>query len=90
MLPVQTSQRAAAAWVFLHTGAAALAALLLAVTPALGWFYFVPVVIVTADMLFRNIRLLQGPNPKNARALFISSNVYLMVVLLAVCIGVVL
>jgi protoheme IX farnesyltransferase len=90
MLPVQTSQKAAAAWVFLHTGAAGLAALLLAVSPALGWLYLIPVVLVTADMLLRNIKLMMKPNPKNARALFISSNIYLMVVLLAVCIGVML
>lgn len=90
MLPVQTSQKSAAAWVFLHTGAAGLAALLLAVSPALGWLYLIPVVLVTADMLLRNIKLMMKPNPKNARALFISSNIYLMVVLLAVCIGVLL
>lgn len=90
MLPVQTSQKGAAGWVLLHTGAAGLAALLLGVTPALGWFYFIPVGLVTADMMVRNFRLLARPNPKNARALFLSSNVYLMVVLLAVCIGVML
>jgi protoheme IX farnesyltransferase len=90
MLPVQTSMRAAAVWVLLHTGAAGLAALLLGVSPALGWLYIAPVVFVTADLLLRNLRLLAQPNPKNARALFISSNIYLMVVLLAVCIGVVL
>ncbi|MFZ0544300.1 MAG: heme o synthase [Candidatus Promineifilaceae bacterium] len=90
MLPVQTSQRTAAAWVLLHTGAAGLVALLLAVSPALGWLYLVPVGVVTADMIVRNIRLLARPNPKNARALFLSSNIYLMVVLLAICIAVIL
>ena len=90
MLPVQTSTRAAAVWVLLHTGAAGLAALLLAATPALGWLYLIPVGLVTADMLLRNVRLLARPNPKNARALFLSSNIYLMVVLLAICIGVIL
>lgn len=90
MLPVQTSMRTAALWVLLHTGAAGLAALLLVVTPALGWLYIIPVGLVTADMIARNIRLLAKPTPKNARALFLSSNVYLMVVLLAICIAVVL
>jgi heme O synthase-like polyprenyltransferase len=62
----------------------------LAATPALGWLYLIPVGLVTADMLLRNVRLLARPNPKNARALFLSSNIYLMVVLLAICIGVIL
>lgn len=90
MLPVQASQKSAAGWVLLHTGAAGLAALLLSVSPDLGWFYFIPVGLVTVDMIARNFRLLTNPNPKNARSLFLSSNIYLMVVLLAVCIGVVL
>jgi heme O synthase-like polyprenyltransferase len=38
----------------------------------------------------RNLRLISKPIPNNARALFISSNVYLMVVLLAICGGAVL
>lgn len=90
MLPVQTTTRNAALWVLLHTGAAGLVALLLGVTPALGWIYLIPVAMVTADMIIRNLRLLTAPNPKNARGLFLSSNIYLMVVLLAVCIGVLL
>ncbi len=90
MLPVQTTTPKAAVWVLLHTGAAGFVALLLAVSPALGWLYLIPVGVVTADMIFRNIRLLAQPNPKNARGLFLSSNIYLMVVLLAICIGVML
>ena len=90
MLPVQTTTQKAAVWVLLHTGAAGFVALLLAVSPALGWLYLIPVALVTADMIFRNIRLLSQPNPKNARGLFLSSNIYLMVVLLAICIGVLL
>jgi protoheme IX farnesyltransferase len=90
MLPVQTTMKNAAAWVLLHTGAAGFAALLLAVSPALGWLYLIPVALVTADMILRNFRLLRQPNAKNARGLFLSSNIYLMVVLLAICIGVML
>jgi protoheme IX farnesyltransferase len=90
MLPVQTTMRRAAAWVLLHTGAAGLAALLLGVSPALGWLYLLPVAVVSADRMIKNIRLLINPNPKNARSLFLSSNIYLMVVLLAICVEVVL
>jgi protoheme IX farnesyltransferase len=87
MLPVHTSRRTAAWWVFLHTGAASFVAFLLALTPQLGLAYFIPVTLVIGDMLVRNIRLIRDPTPRNARALFISSNIYLTVVLLAVCIG---
>jgi protoheme IX farnesyltransferase len=87
MLPVSTSLHQAAWWVFLHTGAASLVALLLAVTPNLGLAYLIPVVLVTADIIVRNFRLIRDPSPKNARALFMSSNIFLTVVLLAVCLG---
>lgn len=87
MLPVHTSPRTASWWVFLHTGAASFVALLLTLTPQLGLAYFVPVAIVTVDMIIRNIRLIRNPTPRNARTLFISSNIFLTVVLFAVCIG---
>lgn len=85
MLPVKTTPRQAAWWVLLHTGAAGLAALLLGLTPALGAAYLVPVAVATADLLRRNAQLLREPTPQRARSLFISSNIYLMVVLLAAC-----
>jgi protoheme IX farnesyltransferase len=87
MLPVHTGPRTASWWVFLHTGAASFVALLLTLTPQLGMAYFIPVAIVTVDMIVRNIRLIRNPTPRNARTLFISSNIYLTVVLFAVCIG---
>jgi protoheme IX farnesyltransferase len=90
MLPVAASRRQSAWWVLLHTGAAGLAAVLLVLTPQLGWAYLLPVGLVTGDMIVRNLRLISKPIPNNARALFISSNVYLMVVLLAICGGAVL
>lgn len=90
MLPVHTSPRTAAWWVFLHTGAASFVAILLGFTPQLGLAYFVPVALVTVDMIIRNVRLIRDPTPRNARALFLSSNVYLTVVLLATCIGTVI
>jgi protoheme IX farnesyltransferase len=90
MLPVHTSLRQAAAWVFVHTGATSLAALLLTFSPALGWAYFVPVAGATVDMLWRNVKLLREPSRPNARGLFIASNIYLTVVLLALIAGSVL
>lgn len=84
MLPTQTSPTQAAWWVFSHTGPTALGALLLAAVPSLGWFYFIPVAIATVDIFRRNFALIRQPNAPNARRLFLASNVYLMVVLLAI------
>jgi protoheme IX farnesyltransferase len=88
MLPVQTSPRQSAFWVFVHTGATAFAALMLAGHPALGWIYTVPVVIATVDLMIRNIRLLARPDGKKALSLFKASNLYLALVLLMVCVDV--
>ena len=86
MLPTQMSERNAAWWVLSHTAPTAIAALLLAIVPALGWLYFVPVLIFSVDMVRRNIQLIRKPTKKNARAFFMSTNYYLMVVLLAICV----
>jgi protoheme IX farnesyltransferase len=86
MLPVQAGMRESALWVLLHTGGTVLAAVLLGVTPALGVLYLLPVGLVTADLLKRNLKLVADPSPLNARSLFMASNVYLMVVLLAICV----
>jgi protoheme IX farnesyltransferase len=87
MLPTRISLRAAAWWVFLHTGATILAALLLGLSPALGFAYLLPVLGASVDLLWRNARLIRQPTPRNARALFIASNVYLTVVLLALLVS---
>lgn len=85
MLPVSMSERGAAWWVLSHTLPTALSAVLLTVVPQLGWVYFVPVLLVSADMVRRNITLIQQPTKLNARRFFISSNIYLLIVLLAIC-----
>lgn len=90
MLPVHTSGRQAAWWVFLHTSATSLASLLLAFTPALGWVYFLPVAGATVDIFWRNARLIFIPDRPNARSLFIASNVYLTVVLASIMVSTVL
>ena len=55
MLPARVSPRQAAGWVLVHTVPTALAALLLAGHPALGWLYFVPVGLATVDLIARNV-----------------------------------
>jgi protoheme IX farnesyltransferase len=90
MLPAQTTPRRAALWVMTHTLPTAVFGLLLATLPDLGWLYFLPVLGVTADLFWRNARLIGDPSQRNARSLFISSNLYLLVLLLAICIDTVL
>jgi protoheme IX farnesyltransferase len=86
MLPVQTGPRHAAFWVFVHTGATVLAALMLAGHDALTWIYLVPVGLVSLDLMVRNIRLLVRPDGKQALSLFKASNVYLALILLMICV----
>jgi len=86
MLPATVGPRQAAAWVFLHTGATAFAALMLAAHPALGWLYFIPVAVATVDLMLRNARLVAEPTGKRALSLFKASNLYLALILLMICI----
>jgi protoheme IX farnesyltransferase len=90
MLPAQVTPRQSAWWVLAHTLPTGLAALLLALTPGLNGVYALLAGGLTIELLYRNIRLIVAPTPKNARRLFISSNYYLMVILLAICLGVIL
>lgn len=87
MLPVHTTPRQAAWWVMSHTAPTAVGGLLLGLRPELGWLYFAPVLLVTADLVWRNVKLIGDPSPAHARSLFLASNVYLLVLLLAVCAG---
>lgn len=84
MLPTQTTPRQAAWWVMSHTVPTGLAGLLLVILPSLGWLYFVPMFLVTADLFWRNIKLIKDPSPPHARSLFMASNIYLTVLLLII------
>ncbi len=86
MLPTRTSPRSAAWWVMSHTLPTCVLGLLLVALPGLGWLYFVPVAIITADLFYRNVQLIREQSPLNARRLFMSSNYYLLVLLLAICV----
>jgi heme o synthase len=87
MLPARTSPRQAAWWVMSHTLPTGLAGLLLAALPSLGWLYFVPMVGVTADLFRRNVTLIRDPSPSHARSFFLSTNIYLLVLLVMICVG---
>lgn len=85
MLPARTSARQSALWVTLHTVAAGVAALVLAVHNALGWLYLIPTLLATVDLLWRSVRLVGRPTPDHARSLFMASNSYLAIILLMAC-----
>ena len=86
MLPTQTTPHRAAWWVMTHTLPTGILSLLLVVLPGLGWLYFLPVLAITIDLFYRNIQLIRDPSPLHARKLFMSSNYYLLVLLLAICV----
>ncbi len=87
MLPVNTTPRRAAWWVMLHTFPTCLGGLLLALLPTLGLAYLLPTFWVTAVLFWRNVQLIRDPSPAHARAMFMASNVYLLVLLVAICAG---
>ncbi|MFQ5422193.1 MAG: protoheme IX farnesyltransferase, partial [Anaerolineae bacterium] len=90
MLPARTSPQQAAWWVMAHTVPTAVSGLLLVLLPNLGWLYLLPMTAVTADLVWRNIKLIQDPSPPHARALFMASNWYLLALLLAISVDSVL
>lgn len=87
MLPVHTTPKQAAWWVMSHTLPTCIFGILLVLFPTLGLVYLVPVFLVSADLFWKNIKLIKDPSPQNARAVFMASNIYLLVLLLAICIG---
>jgi protoheme IX farnesyltransferase len=86
MLPTKTSPRQAAWWVMSHTIPTGLAGLLLVILPSLGWLYFAPMFLITADLFWRNVKLIKDPSPAHARSLFMASNIYLTALLLIILI----
>lgn len=90
MLPVRTTPYRAAWWVMSHTLPTGVLSLLMVVLPGLGWVFFLPVLAITIDLFYRNVQLIRDPSPLNARRLFMSSNYYLLVLLLAICVDLML
>jgi len=86
MLPGRTGPRHAVLWMLLHTLATGLAALLLVGHPGLGLIYLLPVGAATVVLIGRNLRLLLQPDKRQALSFFKSSNLYLALVLLMVCV----
>jgi heme o synthase len=87
MLPAKTSPRSASWWIALHAAVTGIAGLTLAALPFLGWAYFIPVLLVTGSLFWQTVKLIHNPSPRNARGVFLSSNFYLLVLLVAICVG---
>lgn len=87
MLPARTSLRKSALWVTLHAAATGFAALALGVVASLGWLYLLPVALATGALLWRCARLVADPTTARARTLFLTSNIYLAIVLLMICLA---
>jgi protoheme IX farnesyltransferase len=84
MLPANISLQSSARWVVIHVMATVAAAVILAVSPGLGWLYFAPVALFSLALIRLSVRLLQDPIPKLAFQLFGASNIFLTVVLGAI------
>ena len=87
MLPVTAGRRRSAAWGLAHGFGVGIAALLLALQPGLGLIYLIPALVMTVLLLVRGGKLVADPSVKNAWRLFHTSNLYLLVILLAACIA---
>lgn len=84
MLPAQTSVRHAAWWVLAHTVPTVIGAMMLAVTPDLGWAYLLPVTAGAFAMIYINVQLIMDPTRRRALRMFLASNFYLMIVLVMI------
>jgi protoheme IX farnesyltransferase len=87
MLPVVVSGRASAWWIALHTAATAFIALAMAADPALGWLYLPPVSLAALWLIGHSARLIAAPTRPQALRVFMVSNAYLGLILLAIFLG---
>jgi protoheme IX farnesyltransferase len=90
MLPVVTTPRRAAFWALVHGAAAGLVALALSLHPALGPLYFASALVASALFVAQGWRWFVRPDGRQARRVFHISNLYLGLVLLALCLDAVL
>ena len=84
MLPARAPNPTSARWIAVHVAAAVVAALVLAVDPSLGWIYFLPVAAASLAVCILTVRLLRSPSPQRAMRVFLTSNLFLAVVVGAV------
>mgnify|MGYP005847201383 CR=1 FL=1 len=85
MLPVVASPGRALTWMLMHTAATAICGLALAAHGALGWLYLVAVGPATLWLAWEAARLARDYSGPRAMSVFKASNIYLSIVLLAIC-----
>jgi protoheme IX farnesyltransferase len=86
MLPVTSTARRAAFWSLVHGVATGVTGLALGLHPALGLLFLVPVAIGTVYLVGEGWRLLVRPSSRRAWRVFHASNLYLALILLAICV----
>ena len=84
MLPTRVSGRSAVLWMMVHTVPTALAGIVLAAHPALGYVYLLPVTAASVYLVVRNLQLLQDPGRAAALSFFKYSNIYLALIVLMI------
>lgn len=84
MLPVHASPSKSAWWIFVHAMGTGTAAILLALHPSLGWIYLIPAGAATGLLIYHSAALITNPTSKRAIRLFITSNFFLLLILLAI------
>jgi heme o synthase len=87
MLPVYATAGSTAWWIFAHAASTAVAALALAANPAMGLPYLIPTGLISAYFIVGSIRLIRIPERREAIRLFVASNIFLALVLLAVIVA---
>jgi heme o synthase len=90
MLPARTTLHRAAFWILFHSVATGVVAVGLSFHAMLGLIYLAIVLPATGHLLWQSYQLLRSPQLQQAKALFMTSNLYLTLILLAICLNVVL
>jgi protoheme IX farnesyltransferase len=85
MLPVVSSPRRAAWWDLAHAVGSGAIGLLLVSRPMLDVYYLLPVLAATLVLWVQGIRLVHDPSERRAWGLFHTSNFYLGLLLLTIC-----
>ncbi|MCI0713289.1 MAG: heme o synthase [Chloroflexi bacterium] len=90
MLPVTTDTRTTAIWGFVHAACVGTLTILLNLDPALGFLYLIPSALMTYYFLKQSWRLIQQPDKTQAKKAFLTSNGFLALILLSICLSVTL
>ena len=87
MLPTVISARDSAVWGLIHAVGVAVIAIAIGALPSLGLLYFIPALIGTILFLVQSVKLVQVPTRPQALKLFLTSNSYLALLILVICIS---